>query len=200
MDNIETKREASSKESSMIDESSNIGWFIHFNRARPEDFSEQSSIIDENKINNDRLAALQQRFSLEIVNTILEDDFEYGMDTQADTLVRKQMELNSVATKSWLNALFLDNYSTPSIVIGILRIIARIDYLTIKPEGPTMALAALGHCDTQVKECGVRAFESWSSKESLEVLENTQVKSGWLQEYISQVVDDLREELNDTSR
>jgi hypothetical protein len=81
------------------------------------------------------------------------------------------MSFNCIATKSWLNSLFVDNFNNADILIGILRLIARIDYLSISPEGTIMALAALAHSNMQVKECGIRAFESWCSIESLKVLE-----------------------------
>jgi hypothetical protein len=113
-------------------------------------------------------------------------------------LLRNQMQLNSLATKAWLNSIFVENFANPPILVGLLRIIARIDYTDIYPEGQTMAVAALTHKNNEVQECGVRAFESWGSLSDLEILENLKVSTEWLREYIDEVVSDLRKEYNVT--
>ena len=148
----------------------------------------------ENELNGRRLADLRKRWSHELIALILDEYFEYGFNTRADLMVRSQMEKNAMATKDWLNALFLEHFSEIPILLGILRIIARFDYYEVYPEGPTMAVAALTHKDAQVKECGIRAFESWGTLDSLDVLENLGIRPAWLQDYVDQVVKDLREE------
>lgn len=159
-----------------------------------EAIASSSALVDENYFNRRRLKSLRQQFTNELLELVQEEDFEYGMGTRADELVRHHMMLNDLATKSWLNSIFVESFSNIPILLGLLRIIARIDYLDIYPEGQTMALAALSHRDTSVKECGVRAFESWESAEGLKILENLSVAPQWLQEYIDQVVYDLRSE------
>jgi hypothetical protein len=59
-----------------------------------------------------------------------------------------------------------------------------------------MAVAALSHENTEVQECGIRAFENWETVESLQILENLKVSTEWLQEYIDEVVLYLRKEHN----
>ena len=136
----------------------------------------------------------EELFAKELISLILNEEFEYGIDTKADALVQNSMELNSFLTKEWINTIFLDNFTDVSILIGLLRVIARLDYTEIFPQGQTMALAVLSHENTEVKECGVRAFESWGTIESLKILENLTVGVQWLQEYIDDVVSDLKKE------
>ena len=152
--------------------------------------------VDENYINQKRLESLRTGFTDQLLNLICEDDFEYGIDTKADVLVRDQMKKNALATKSWLNSMFVENFANPTILVGLLRIVARLDYLDIYPEGQTMAVAGLSNSNVEVQECGIRAFESWTTLESLHVLENLSVSAGWLKEYVDQVVADLRKEYN----
>ena len=133
-------------------------------------------------------------FANELISFILNEEFEYGIDTEADALVRRYMVLNPLLTKKWINTIFEKNSANVSILIGLLRIIARLDYGEILPEGQTIAVAALLHKDTEVIECGVRAFESWGTIESLKILKDFKVEIQWLQEYIDDVVSDLREE------
>jgi hypothetical protein len=152
--------------------------------------------VDENFINQRRLEFLRARFTEELLCLLRDQDFEYGVDTKADAMVRQQMSLNKLATKSWLNTLFVENFANSSVLIGLLRIIARLDYVDVFPEGQTMAVAALSNSNIGVKECGVRAFESWGTIQSLEILENLTVSAKWLQEYIDHAVADLRKEYN----
>jgi hypothetical protein len=166
------------------------------------DFNEiittSATLIDENYLNKARLRSLKRRFTRELLALIEEEDFEYGIETKTDMLVRHQMMLNALATKDWLNSIFVENFPNAPVLVGLLRIIARIDYFDIYPEGQTMAVAALSHSNIEIQECGVRAFESWGTLESLKILENLTVSTQWLQEYINQVVIDLRKEYNVT--
>ena len=136
----------------------------------------------------------EKLFAKELISLILNEEFEYGIDTKADAFVRRYMDLDPLLTKEWINTIFVDNFADVSILVGLLRIIARLDYTEIFPQGQTMALAALSHENTEVKECGVRAYESWGTIDSLNELEHLKVEIQWLQEYIDDVVSDLRKE------
>ena len=162
--------------------------------------STSAATVDENVLNRERLASLRRRFTNVLLGLIQEENFEYGIETKADRLVRHQMSLNALATKEWLNYMFVENFSDVVIVVGILRIIARMEYLDVHPEGQTMSIAALSHRDPEVQECGVRAFESWASLQSLSILENLHLSTDWLQEYVNGVITDLRDEHSVSSR
>jgi len=161
-----------------------------------ERIKRSETLIDENYINKTRLKSLKLKFTKKLITLISEEDFEYGIGTKADKLVKEQMQLNLLVSKTWLNSIFVENFENIHVLIGLLRIITRIDYQTISPEGQTMAIAALSHKNTEVKECGVRAYESWGTQESLKILENLEVSPSWLQEYINEVVSDIRNEHN----
>jgi len=163
--------------------------FIHSNAAH-------ISIVDENYINQSRLLKLRNQFTPKLINLILESDFEYGIDSQSDVFIRNQMKENSLAVKHWLNDIFVENFDNPKILVGILRIVSRLSYSDVFPQGQTIATTAFSHSDAEVKECGVRAFENWGDLQSLKILENLQVSPPWLQDYIKHVVKDLRKEFN----
>ena len=150
----------------------------------------------ENDINKTRLDALKKNFTRELIMLIREEEFEYGLDTKADILVRKKMEQNSLATKEWLNTIFIESLTNTGILLGVLIIVSRFDYSMIYPEGQIMATAALSHKDPEIQECGVRAFENWGNRNSLKILKNLKVPTEWLQEYINEVIDDLEKELH----
>jgi hypothetical protein len=152
--------------------------------------------INENYLNNKRLRDYQNQFSSELIGLLTEGDFEYGIRSKADILVQEKMQENALATKTWLNHIFIENFDNVPILLGVLRIVARLNYFQIYPEGPTMAVAALSHKNNEVQECGIRAFESWDTLESYNVLINLKGRPAWLQEYIEKVVDGLRKKYN----
>ena len=149
----------------------------------------------EKKLETERL-----RFTRRLVSLIQEEPFEYGIDTRTDAFVRAHMKRNRLLTKDWLNRLFTEYFPNIPVLVGLLRIIARLDYLDIYPQGQTMALAALSHKDVEILECGIRAFENWETIDSLKVLENLKVSTAWLQEYVDKVVLYLRKEHNASAR
>jgi hypothetical protein len=123
-------------------------------------------------------------------------DFEYGIRNEADIFVENFISLNPTQTKEWLEDFFVKYFSKAAILTKLLRTIARIDYQDICPQGTLIATAALKHEDIEVRECGIRAFESWGSLESLEVLGHLRVSEKWLQDYVDEVVRYLRKDFD----
>ncbi len=149
------------------------------------------SSSDENTINTLRLNILEKQFSDRLISLIKEESFEYGYDNQTDIFVRKLMNENRTVTKEWLNNIFNRNFGNSIVIIGILRLIARFPHSDIAPQGQTMATAALIHKNFEVQECAIRAFESWASLESLEILKNIDVHLDWLRDYLDSVIRDI---------
>jgi len=135
-----------------------------------------------------------ERFIQELIFLIQHEEFEYGVNTKADALVRRYIELYPFHTRDWINEAYIRYFANVPILVGLLRVIARLDYEEIYPQGHMMAVVALNHKDTEVKDCGVRAFESWGTLESLTVLEALHVSPQWLQKYVERVIFYLREE------
>jgi hypothetical protein len=150
----------------------------------------------ENYINSSRIKELERVFVDQLIALIKDEDFEYGIETQVDALIKEHMAKNALVTKSLLNRIFLEQYTDASIVTGILRIISRFDYYIMYPEGQMMALAALVNKNAEIQECGIRAFENWETLDSLHILENITVSAHWLQEYVDEVIADLRRKYN----
>ncbi len=102
---------------------------------------------------------------------------------------------NEAVTKEWLNSVYIEHFPDTDVVIGLLQVISHLQYSEIYPQGPAMALAAFSHANSEVRECGIRAFENWGTIESLKVLRHVECPESWMQEYLSQVIHDLEEEL-----
>ena len=158
------------------------------------DLSDSSTYESENSLNRRRSRQFKENYTKEIHRIICEQDFEYGFDSPADLFVRELMEQNEAITKEWLNAIYIEQFSDIRVVIGLLQVVSHLQYPEIYPQGPTMALAALSHANSEVRECGIRAFENWGTIESLNILRNVKCTESWMQEYLSQVIKDLEEE------
>ncbi|MHA1789463.1 MAG: hypothetical protein ACTSXT_09570 [Candidatus Helarchaeota archaeon] len=164
------------------------------------DISFDSSISEkepsiENKINEDRKKYLETKVTYQLIEIILDESFEFGIKSKSEILIEEQLKINELATRNWLNEIFIDYFDDEKILIGILRIIGRFAEQIIFPQGQTMALAALNHKNPEIKELGIRAFENWGTLNSIKILESIELNIEWLSEYKNQVINDLKEEL-----
>ena len=150
----------------------------------------------ENRLNAQRMKRFRADFSSRLLQLLHEQNFEYGIDTPADKLVRKCFHENEAISKEWINHLFVENFNDQTVLMGILRVLSHFDYQEVAPQGSTIALAALANASAEVRECGIRAFENWGSLQSLKVLENVNCEEKWLDDYLKQVIADLQEELS----
>lgn len=149
----------------------------------------------ENRLNAQRMQRFRADFSTRFLQLLREQDFEYGVDTPADELIRKCLNENESITKQWLNELFIQYFADKAVIIGILRVLSHFRYHEVAPQGPTMAIAALSNANAEVRECGIRAFENWRTLDSLKVLKGVHCAERWLNDYLQQVIADLEEEL-----
>jgi hypothetical protein len=155
------------------------------------DITFNSSTSDENSLNEKRLKTLENEFTSKLKLFIIEENFEYGFENRADILVKTQMSINKMATKEWLNKVYIQNFANQELMIGILRLISRFDIEDVSPQGQTMAMAALAHCNPEVQESGIRAFESWCSIENIDLLKNANVHQPWLKDYLDSVIKEI---------
>lgn len=149
----------------------------------------------ENKLNKVRSSILDIKFSKQFISLLREEDFEFGYKTRSESILEEQLQINALATRNWLNEIFIKNYFDEVVTIGILRIIGRFEPVMIFPQGQTIALAALTHKNDEIKELGLRAFEKWCSLESLEILKTLDIQTPWLNEYKDDVIADFEEQL-----
>ena len=147
----------------------------------------------ENAANAARLRWYRTKFTAQLLRLITDSELEYGFSSSLDVFLRERLAENALATKEWLNELFIEYYPDVSVATGTLRAIAHLDYHEIAPQGPTIALAALSHSNLEVRECGVRSFENWATLECLSILRSVQCNEEWMQDYVTQAIADLEE-------
>jgi len=175
-----------------INTTNNLNYFLFDHEIQ---LSNEQISSSENRINQNRENFLRNSITPTFINLLREEDFEFSYKTRSEEILIEQFKINALATRNWLNELFIKYFSDEVILIGILRIIGRFNEQTIFPQGQTIALAAFSHESDEVKELGIRAFEKWCSYESLTILKKIKVETTWLQDYVNQVIIDLEEEL-----
>jgi len=149
----------------------------------------------ENKINGNREEYFRKNITPKFLSLIKEEEFEFGFISRSEELIKGQLQINALATRNWLNEIFINHFDDEIVLIGLLRIISRFDENIIFPQGQTIALAVLSHSNDEIKELGIRAFEKWCSVDSLNILKKLNLNSSWLQEYVNEVITDLEEQL-----
>lgn len=167
-----------------------IGQDFTFDQGEAVDES-STQVSRENRLNIARLSSYKKQFSQQLLEAIRESEFEFGYDSAVDVFLRARLAENALATKEWVNSLFIENFADTQTAVGILRVIAHLEYQEIAPQGPTIALAALSHSSLEVRECGIRAFENWGNLECLQILKSLSCPEKWMQDYVRQVVLDL---------
>lgn len=157
--------------------------------------TQDSVSSSENFINQRRDEHLKKYITPKLISLLKDEDFEFGYISRSEQLIREQLNINALATRNWINEIFISNFDNEIILMGILRIIGRFDESQIFPQGQTIALAALSHKNDEIKELGVRAFEKWNSIESLAILKKLNFDKAWLQDYVTEVIHDIEEEI-----
>ena len=162
---------------------------------KAEEISSSTRTVDENAVNEARLAAYREKLTEPFLATIRDSDFEYGYECAADKFVRERLRENALACKEWLSDLFVKYYHDRATVEGIARVVAHLRWDEIQPAGITIALSALQHASVEVREAGIRCFENWATLDCLRILRSVHCAEPWLEDYLKQVVSDLEQVL-----
>jgi|GEM_PF-2928588 len=137
----------------------------------------------------------RNRLSKEFIKILQEEHFEYGITSKSELFIKEKLNVDLLFTKNWLNSIFAENFHQSEVILGILRVISRINQADINPEGQIMAIACFSHKSIEVKEAAIRIFENWGNEISLKTLKNISISPVWLQEYVESIVSDLESDL-----
>jgi HEAT repeat protein len=139
--------------------------------------------------------AIDLSATVTLLQKMAQDEFVAGETSESERCIEKTSETYGWPdTMRWLNTVYLDNFSNPAVLIGLMHCLSHFEYDDVKPEGPTMALGVLQHSDIFVRDYAIRAFENWGDKEAIPILKSLSCDAKWLQEYINEVVKELEEQ------
>lgn len=133
-------------------------------------------------------------YTKELLEIMAEDIFESGITPRSEKFIRDEVipEIGMLNTMLWLSSVFLSYNGGSDTSIGILHIISHFEYNEISPIGQLIATAGFSNKNIEVKDFAIKAFENWNSKESIDILENNETTAKWLDEYIEEVIINLK--------
>ena len=180
-----------------IDQDASKVIFLSFNdssenKAKHLSKNESSKLYEQLESNDE----LKNKIKKQFLKVLEKDEIEFGKTSLCEEFIIESMHESASLTKEAINDLYIESVGHVKTLTAILIAIAHIDYEIISPNGQLMAMAAFSHSNLEVRECAVRAFEYWGNIESLKILEQTNLEPKWLQNYLEEVTEDLREELN----
>lgn len=119
------------------------------------------------------------------------DFFEPGIKSATDHYVEKWLATDSIMTQVETGKVFLANRGNDRRTIGILNVVSHMDKSAFHPMNVMIAVGALSHRSTEIKECAIRAFEYWEDVELIRSLEHHTLTPKWLDDYRLEVISDF---------
>lgn len=143
--------------------------------------------LDDNK-------TAKEDFMNEILFTINNMEFEFGVKSTIETIFNKYHEKFGVLCVEWLSKLFIRNIYDSKVVLGIMLLLSRLNPNDFGALGETMIFNALFVVDSlEVKEAAIRVIEKWDLIDMLETLATIHFEEEWLEEYKLSVIQDISE-------
>lgn len=119
------------------------------------------------------------------------DFFEPGIKSATDHYVEKWLATNAMMTQVETGKVFLANRGNDRRIVGILNLVSHMDMSTFHPMNEMIAIGALSHRSTEIKECAIRAFEYWENIELIRSLKHHTLTPKWLDDYRREVISDF---------
>ena len=169
---------------------------------------EKNSTNSKNvEIENKKHIDILRRNESYFIELLLDADFEDGISNDAISYIKKQLNINSIATSSWLADFFakysineIDTEEAIPIIYGLLRIIAYInnhdcfDY--IKGILILILQSTLKMNIPYLQEAGLMVIESWRSLECLKILNDLTFTDNYVSKYAKLLQKEISDELN----
>lgn len=134
---------------------------------------------------------IEEREQLKFTTILEKDEFEVGFISESEKYFEKISSKYGILSESILINIYLKEINNIKILKNILYIISNlpgnnINSLAIIP------IAAVSNSDDEIKELGVRCFESWDNPKYIDLLESIDTDIQWLNDYIQDVIRELK--------
>lgn len=120
--------------------------------------------------------------------------FEAGILSEADyyfkDLVKKYGSIEYPL--SLLSDITNHNINNEHILEGVLHILSNCDYSSINPVWISIVLAAAVNHSPVIQDLLISCFESWDSPDGIDILENLELDTPWINTYRNEVVSQLK--------
>ena len=121
------------------------------------------------------------------------DPLEDGISHPAEEIIGQALQSGQApSVLAWLRALCLDA-AQPSFAASLLRCLSRQTDPGTEVWRVELVSAGLATDDVEIRDAAVQAVELWGDSNLVDVLESHSEPVTWLQSYIRDVTDDLRQ-------
>ena len=182
----------------------NISQTSNYGRVMPRVISINESSLRYNDYNPElqheqkaRVKVVKQS-KIDLINIVLNDSFEAGVISQSENYIDRYANKENIEyIREAANELYLENFSDPHILTGLLIMMGSLSYNDAYPQGQTMALGLLQHECITVRDRAIQVFERWNSKKGINVLKSLRCDRVWLQKYVDKVIQYLERDGED---
>lgn len=122
---------------------------------------------------------------------------EDGYGHPADDILARALAAAPKEAPDWIHTAYeAEQRHDPPLAASILRSVGRLEEEEAGEWGQAIAITALSHANSEVRESAIRAFEHWEDDAALEILQHRlgYERALWLQEYLRAVIGVLRRE------
>ena len=155
----------------------------------------ENTRVDDINLANEQFRQYLESQTSGFISKLVWTDFEDGMENEVTRLIGGYMEKNRYVTYCWLNKIFNDNRSRPTVTSSLLRTMAMVVNKNDADIMLSMITSGIASQHSEDQEAAVMVIEKWRTKECLDAMLNTTYGSDWVREYAMQVVAELKEEL-----
>lgn len=134
------------------------------------------------------------RYYDKFVKILIEDEFEYGMTSRSEIILSRILENNYLIGKEILSDIFTKKYSNKEMIISLLRVISHFEYNVLAPQGMMIVASCFSNKDPEIIECAIRCCENWNNREILGILKNVDCRIDWLNNYLSEVINNIEKD------
>ena len=135
----------------------------------------------------------RDRLLAKLMASFEEDPFEDGMDHPSEDIIAESLGTKKEQTVlGWL-ADFCKDKDHPAFSASLLRCLGRHEHAGTDSWRKELVRDGLSTEDVEIRDAAVQAAESWGDSGLVEILEAHSEREPWLQQYIIDVIGDLKE-------
>lgn len=138
---------------------------------------------------------IEEKFENVLISYLEKNEIELGNFTEADKFLNQQIDKFGDVARVMINKFYTKLQDKEDLLCSFLILISRLNPSKITEIGHTIAMSALNHRSSEVRENSIRIFENFSDKTSLDFLVNSKNDADWIQDYKNDVIHDIRKQL-----
>ncbi len=132
-----------------------------------------------------------------LVNALSRETIDEGYSMPSEDMFFQLLQKNKEEVSRWFHALENDESDHADLISKIIYMTSHISFETISQARMTFlvdwARRGLTHPNLDVQEAAIGAFENWRGSLALNALKEFYSSEQWLQQYVNQIISELKE-------